>query len=401
MRKLTILGRGIVGCLAVSFFIKKTNWKIDWVYDPTQQPNPVGEGTTLLIPRLLNDTISFNWDDLNKLHGTPKTGILKKNWSNKGDFFHPFLLGDVGIHMNAIEMQSFLFDLYKNCDRVTLIEDNVSTYETLNTDFLMVCTGTPSTFNVDFQLRKHIPVKSCLVSQCPWDHARFNYSLTHATQHGWVFGIPLQNRCSIGYLFNDNLSSLKDVKADVENILQELSLVKSTQRLINFNNYSRIKNFNENTIYNGNASFFLEPLEATSTNLSCNILQLALAVWTNKIKDSDAEHYYQTEIDNIEAMICLHYLAGSIYKTPFWGYAKKLAYDKIEMKMKELQYRNFIYDSLFPVAESDLYAHISLGGFRKFSYNLNIELLGIKETIVQMLNMHRWQSGPMQESAKL
>jgi hypothetical protein len=386
MKKITIVGRGIVGCLAVTHFVKYTDWLIDWIYDPTLQPNPVGEGTTLLIPRMLNQNTALNWNDLNKLHGTPKTGILKNNWSNKGHFFHPFLVGDVGIHMNAIELQNMLFDLYKNYERITLLEKNFSKYDNLNTDFLMVCSGTPNCFDSEYKLREFIPVHNCLVSQCPWEGARFNYSLTHATKHGWIFGIPLQNRCSIGYLFNDEYCSFQDVKEEVEIILADLNLVKSAQRLINFNNYSRRKNFVGNTIYNGNASFFLEPLEATSTSLACQILNLSLSVWNNKLTMQDAELFYQKEIDNIEAMICLHYMAGSIYKTPFWEFAKELANSKIKMKMKDSEFYKFIYESMYPKREEDLYVHNSLGGFRKFSYKLNIEGLGIEKQIKELLN---------------
>ena len=385
MKKLTVIGRGIVGCLAVAYFTKHTDWVIDWVYDPALQPNPVGEGTTLSIPSLLRDTVLFDWEDMYKIQGTPKTGIMKRNWSLQKDFFHPFMLGQVGMHMNAVELQRIMFEKLSKHPRVSTSEQNVSRLDTFDTDFIMVCNGTPSFHNDTYDIRAYIPVHACLVSQCEWEYPRIHYSLTNAAKHGWYFGIPLQNRCSIGYLFSEGFSSLDEVENDANNILNELDLTKTTQRLITFKNYSKRNNFDHHIVYNGNASFFLEPLEATSTSLSCQILTAAHAIWTGKVLPNDAEHLYQREIDNIEAMICLHYMAGSVYNTKFWKFAKELATEKIKIKMMDESYRKFIYNALFPSQTDSLYEQQVMGGWRKFSYKMNIEGLGIRERIEEML----------------
>jgi hypothetical protein len=95
-------------------------------------------------------------------------------------------------------------------------------------------------------------------------------------KHGWIFGIPLQKRVSIGYLYNDELSSLEEVKKDVQNVFKEYQLKPSEiTNHIKFESFYRKQNFNSKVIYNGNSSFFLEPLEATSTHMSANINRLA------------------------------------------------------------------------------------------------------------------------------
>ena len=43
MKKITIIGRGTAGCVAVTHFLRWTDWEIDWVFD---------------IEKLLNELIS-------------------------------------------------------------------------------------------------------------------------------------------------------------------------------------------------------------------------------------------------------------------------------------------------------------------------------------------------------
>jgi hypothetical protein len=95
-------------------------------------------------------------------------------------------------------------------------------------------------------------------------------------KYGWVFGIPLQNRISIGYLYNSDINSIEDIKKDIQNVFDEYHLTPSEKtQNFSFNSFYRKNNFSSKVIYNGNASFFLEPLEATSTGLSTYIYRMA------------------------------------------------------------------------------------------------------------------------------
>ena len=59
-------------------------------------------------------------------------------------------------------------------------------------------------------------------------------------------GIPLQNRCSIGYMYNNKINSLEEVKEDVKNIFEEFNLQPSeTTNAFSFKNYYRNTNFED------------------------------------------------------------------------------------------------------------------------------------------------------------
>lgn len=217
MKKVTVIGRGLVGCTAVSHFTRFTNWQVDWIFDPNVNPVPVGEGSTLNLPRLLTNNLNINFHDTDTVNSTAKLGIWKRGWGKSGtDFKHAFPVGNVGIHFNAIQLQNYLFDILTKNPKVSVIEKCVKDIENIDSDFIMVCAGTPTKEQLDddYYIRQGISVNACLVMQCPWEIPKFNYSLTFARKYGWVFGIPLKNRCSIGYVYNDKFASVDDVIKD-------------------------------------------------------------------------------------------------------------------------------------------------------------------------------------------
>jgi hypothetical protein len=100
MKKLTVVGKGAVGSLAVAHFLHYTDWSIEWIYDENIPTASVGEATNLAVPKNLDWTLKFNNHDLIKMNGTAKLGISKKGWSTK-DYFHPFPTGTSAIHFTA------------------------------------------------------------------------------------------------------------------------------------------------------------------------------------------------------------------------------------------------------------------------------------------------------------
>lgn len=383
MKKISVVGRGTVGCLTVSHYLKWTDYVIDWIFDPLVPTTPVGEGTNLVFPSLIETTMDFDSADLDATHSTPKMGIWKRGWGNGKDFKHTFPAGRVGIHFNALEFQNYVFDRYINHPRINIIEDSVLDCNSLDSDFVMLCTGSPKKLNDDFVEHSSIPVNSAIVFQCPWEFPKFLYSLTFAKKYGWVFGIPLKNRCAIGYVYNEKFSSDDQVREDVQSIFKEFDLKPNTERKLNFYNYSRKNNFTDRLCYNGNASFFLEPLEATSTGNAIFVNRLSFDIWVDKkITTEEADKRYATVIDEIESMICLHYLSGSVYKTDFWSYAKSLAEEKYKKVLNtESEFKQVISETVF---QNYTKWYSSVGTWSSKSFFVNITNLGLTEKLKSM-----------------
>lgn len=390
-KKIVIIGRGTAGSQAAAHAAKWMNdCQIEWHFDPKTAPQAVGEGSTVELPRNLYENISFRHEDLKKIDGSFKTGIYKKNWGTNGnEYTHGFIPPFSSYHFNAIGLQNYIFDYLK--DKIKVVEVNYENSDDIDADYVLDCSGRPKEYS-QHDISSYIPVNSVYVTQCYWDYAKFDYTLTVARPYGWVFGIPLQNRCSIGYLFNNKINSLNEVKEDVKNIFKEFNLDPSEHtNHFSFESYTRKENFTNKIAYNGNASFFLEPLEATSIGVMDRINKLSHFLWNNEISLDQANSSYNSFVSETEAIIMLHYFSGSIYETAFWEYAKERGELCIYQHMKKnVKFNEIITYCLGQKNEwGNLESHKSktlmYATWGTPSFVQNIYGLGIKEKLKELL----------------
>ena len=351
-KKIAILGKGTAGAQAAAYFAAAfPQHEIDWYFDPNRATQSVGEGSTLELPTALYKNLGFVHGDLKKIDGTFKTGIYKDGWGEKHEnFFHDFPPPTSAYHFNAVRLQEYIEERLR--DKVNIISKEVS-YENVDADFVFNATGTPNNFE-GFEQSEFIPVNSAYITQCYWDAPRFDYTLTLAAKHGWVFGIPLQNRLSIGYLYNKDISREEDLKEELAEIFEKYGVVPSSDtNSLNFNNYYRKQNYENGgrLVHSGNASFFLEPLEATSISTMHMIQKHAETLWhpgLDQHLESVVNRFnseYKTWMGRTEFIIMMHYATGSKFKTDFWEYAKERGLKKLESSRQDPKMK-LIYDTV-------------------------------------------------------
>ena len=141
MKKLSIIGKGTAGIIAVNHFANYTNpdeLEIECYYDSNKPEQTVGEGTTVDFPESLNNTLDLQFHDIFKLcNGNFKTGIHYIGWGKK-DYMHTFPMPNVSIHFNAVKLQQLLMN--KNKERVKFIDKEVK-HNDINSDFILDCSG--------------------------------------------------------------------------------------------------------------------------------------------------------------------------------------------------------------------------------------------------------------------
>jgi len=372
MKKLAVIGRGTAGSLAVPHFLNWTDWEIDWYFDPNIKPQAVGEGTTTLLPFELSKNLDFGVEELENIYGTYKGGIKKTNWGTaKTTFYHPFFNGSVGYHFNAVKLQEFIFNKLNKNPRIRFIDKNVD-LNSIDSDHILDCSGAKN-LEKDFVISDFIPVNSAYVTQCFWSGPKFIYTLCIARPYGWIFGIPLLNRCSIGYLFNRHINNIDEIKDDVQIVFKELDLIPSQEtNLLSFNNYYRKKNFDGRICYNGNASFFLEPLEATSIHFMSVVNRLAFSRWKEDYPEQLCNNNYLKFIKEIENVIMLHYAAGSKFKTKFWELAENKGIENFKSFLSAVNINHFLDN---PQSE------VNIGSWSNNSFVINLLGLGLVEQI--------------------
>ena len=331
--KVVIIGKGTAGAMAMMHMYRwlprseEKPLELEWHYDPNIQPQAVGEGSTLVLPRSLYAAFDFTAYNLPEINGTPKYGILKENWGENGQetFFHPFGSAEIGYHFNAIGLQNYVFNAIK--DHVKIVEAKVDDPEELDCTHVIDCSGTPKDFT-KLETVNTVAVNSVYVTQCWWSRPEFYYTLAIARPYGWVFGIPLTNRCSIGYMYNNTINTLEEVKEDVKYIFDKWNLTPSdTTNSFSFKNYTRKSNFTDKVTYSGNNSFFLEPLEATSITTMDYINRMFFDIYVDRLSLPKANESYKLWMDRTRLILALHYCSGSKFNTPFWQYAREQTLD--------------------------------------------------------------------------
>ena len=395
-KKIAIIGRGTAGSLAVSLFnyynLSK-DYEIDWYFDPSINPLSVGEGSTVTFPFNIAPQLDMGYTEARKLDCTNKIGIKKIGWNGAGDYLHEFPLGQSGLHFNATSFQNCV--LNKISSQVNIKKTNIIDPSNIDATHTISCTGKPKTYN-EFSPAKYIPVNAAFVTQCYWEKPEFDYTLCVARPYGWVFGVPLQNRCSIGYIYNKDINSLEEVKEDIKEVFTQFNLTPSPDtNSLTFKNYYRKVNYTERVSYNGIASFFLEPLEATSTHMAIDVNESVFRYLFREDKPllSNMNSRYLNQQTETERMIMLHYLAGSPYKTTFWDYAQSQG-EKCILETSDDSFKKMISHSLLYLKENrtvwwgdHIHNHKEIGQWGISSYNQNLKGLNLYSKLNKLLNI--------------
>jgi len=385
IKKLAVIGKGTAGCQSIIHYLRyMPECEIEWYFDPNIPAQSVGEGSTIPFLKNLFLGLNFNYLNLNKIEGSIKLGVYKSSWgNNKSDFLHQFYAPEVAFHFSARGLQQFVFDNIK--DKVKIIEKNVSPDE-IDADYVLSCAGKPNSYEKYYK-SEYIPVNAAYITQCFWEYPRFQHTLTIARPYGWVFGIPLQNRCSIGYLYNRNINTESDVKEDVQNIFDRFNLTPSqTTSSLTFENYYKKQTHEKRVSYNGNASFFLEPLEATSIGTMDLVQRNAFDIWNGNLSVEDANGVFVKNMIEVEITIMLHYFAGSNYESDFWNFAEQKGRERIELAIKYDP--DFVKMIRYAMSKesANLCQDVGIyGSWWAGSWHDNIVGLGIKDKLLSMI----------------
>ena len=371
MTKIAIVGKGTAGCLSYLNVKSQIPEKvdIDWYYTSGVPTSSVGEGTTPNFPKLLTEANTLDLSsDYPAMDARPKVGIEYLNWGKK-DFIHPFYSGQHGVHFNASKFQKLVFD---SADANKI--DKEVAHSDIDADYIIDCTGYPKDLT-DYNIPKYISVNAVHVTQCKWpEEPKWEHTKTIARKWGWVFVIPLMSRCSVGYLYNRNISTLDQVKEDVAELIEELKVIPTDKtNSFHFENYVKKELVTERVCYAGNSGFFLEPMEATTLDSVFRVVDWVPNMLFGANKDmytSVAKGELDLFFKEVEYFIMMHYAAGSRWKNEFWDFAQERG---------KLALEEAVNDSMFKSLYKDYKDSDTLPNqyFFEYSYRINMEGLGL------------------------
>jgi hypothetical protein len=337
IQKITIIGNGLAGMLAVNLFNHKSNIEIECLVNESK-PQDVGISATLDFYLYMNFMNGIGYQDVKSFKGHHKTGVLKTNFNK--DYFQSFDLSNISCQFNSLDVIEYLKTLNNNISYVTIDKKDI------DSDFILDTSGKPK-LNKDYTTIDAIPVNKALGVKIKWQHADFDYTSINARPYGYISCIPTKDYLFVTYIHNSKYNTELEIKDDLTQYLKDNNRVCDVSNYVtlNFKNYYRNNTKTNNTFYSGNSAFFIEPFEATSLS---GILRLNAFAY--EYIEGITPHYptndYLSYIKESIEMILIHYLSGSVYDTPFWSMAEQnainyfsnFASDYLKEKLIQIEY---------------------------------------------------------------
>ena len=351
--RIAVIGGGTAGMMAAAHISHEfPEAQLVQIRDPALPSIGVGEGTNPRFSQWLTEITDLTFADLETSCGaTRKIGTRFEGWGKTNacflNRFQPSHL--IGYHLDAGRLAALLRGYSKAQPlhaHVTALRHHWQGVEIQCIDQAL------ASFDYVFDARgfsapRHgihrngTSQRSTHRLPIPWiptntgrlyrlhDAQRANVTRAIARPHGWIFMIPLHDYTSCGYIYNDNISTSRQVEEDFSDFLHYEGVADWQFRgSRTFPNHVHVNGFDGRIFKVGNAASFLEPLEAIS--LSTAIVQIRKAcAWIQSNDNSsplptECEAYNRsmrlaTIYDSV--FLAWHYACGSKWDTPFWRHA--------------------------------------------------------------------------------
>ena len=343
IEKIRVIGAGTAGLIFSTYFKKMLpDLEVDLYYDPNKKPLVVGESMQPYM-RYFFEKVFDDESWMDQTNATYKFYIKHDGWANENSSMTFPLCDDRFDNIeecekeifsadknnvpecssrHAWQMQSVLLQpiLIEKCKElgINLIEKN---YDFTNTDkFAIDCRGfdalggeviSPLIIN-DTAIAGHV------------DHFKDTkeryYTRTKATDNGWFWEIPLQNKVGVGRVYCSRYNTEEEIKKQLSEQYGLNSFLK-----VPFKTRYKETVCTMHTLKVGSAAAFIEPLEATTLLLvvySCYLFKEMLESFQFRINDDFVKHYnenYKQMMQNHIAFIEGFYGLSDRNDSPYWN----------------------------------------------------------------------------------
>ena len=405
MKKFVVIGSGTAGVVVASMLKAYWQDLIDVtiIHDGKDDGVSVGESTTPYIHALLTLIgIKSGKELIGDLDVTLKLGIDFKNWIPGESYFHG--LGEVpvrggysdssgtysilndcfnggflhhqatntvpsnifdryshGLHIDSKQFRDFLLERLEG--KINLVDDlvvdvkvdgeNIKSIEcrdsgTVEADYFIDTSGFKRVLFKHLNpkwndISNNLPIDRAIPQQVPYEFDELpSYTLSEATENGWIWRIPLRNRYGTGYLYSSKFTSDEEAREKYNQWLKDnLNAELKTNRVIRYESGYYDDYWIGNCLAVGLSSGFIEPLESTGIHLI--IKQMYDFMYFNsslknlRFNRKTANTINRDLYVDILNFIALHYCTNRT-DSPFWKHVtdNKLEWVKdVEEKCRE------------------------------------------------------------------
>jgi hypothetical protein len=361
-RKIAVIGAGSAGLLSTMHLCTwlDDSWQVYAIHNPKKKILGIGESTNggfmSVIERATNFSLA-NTEDLAALDATIKYGSKFINW-RKQSWINPLLSGNIAIHFNNRRFKDFVFErltklwptqfnllegdvqgVQNYADHVSIGIDGVSH----DFDYVVDCMGTPPNFD-GYTMSDCTLVDSCRIHMVKnYEYEPFTDHI--ATKNGWMFGVPLKDYKTYGYLYNH---ALTDTQAAEEDMLRLLGAQKleagAYDAHYSFRCYYANELISGRICKNGNKALFFEPLLANSM---FQYVYASRLIYDHIVGGQDAGRCngkFVKAVHEMEDVISYYYKGGSNFQSEFWKAAADAASTRLERRTEFGDYMRSLRD---------------------------------------------------------
>ena len=356
-RKIAIVGASMEGFMQLALLINNKRYdgmeefgddEYTLIHDPDKVYPYMMTGAGVAFQEVLEREIFFTKRWLEKYcDGVDSCGYKYVGWGNRRD--KNFMVSGCSNTFNIEKFrQKFLEDGGEIFGKdISVIEAKVDSFEISEEkclingdeyDYVIDCTEkNPLGWEDDYMMPSVEFTNHALIIEKPIP-GDWNFTIDYAAKYGHIVGLPYGNMQRWIYLYNSELTTEEEVRADFREVFPD-------EDIDQYKSYShtwrpRISNYvihpdNKRYMRNGTALCNVEPASpGTSAESSFFIAeQICRYLYNSNARDREEhDHFLQLTYKNyiiqtLQSFICFTYQAGSRFDTPFWQNSKK---DSIE-----------------------------------------------------------------------
>jgi hypothetical protein len=308
--KILIKGGGSAGWLSACYLSLFNEVKIE--VPKNSKTIGVGESTIPGFLMFLEQMGITENEVITKCDGIVKSNIQHNNWHNT-NWFHPFT-GNVkrAYHLNALKLPDLLEE--KCSSRLSNFTEEP--------DIIINCTGFRKNISSDKIVYHNLRNNRAMFG--PGITEYLTYSRTYAMDYGWMWNVNLSSRSGNGYVFDSDL--ITDDKAVEEFLKKSPGKMKEKDIMfLEYRNFYLKEPWEDNEVFVGLSSGFIEPLEATGLYNICWELE-HFERCKNKKKGSQIfNRAWQRYVAHIHDFLELFFLTSKNNHTEYWKTFEKVS----------------------------------------------------------------------------
>ncbi len=223
--------------------------------------------------------------------------------------------------------------------------------ETREADFFIDCSGFRAVLiggacEVPYVDWSHwLPMDRAWAMPCEVEGHRLPYTMSSATEGGWMWRIPLQHRMGNGHVFS---SAHMDEDTARQILIDRLpGKALADPRLIRFRTGRRERFWDKNVVAMGLASGFIEPLESTSIHFIQSGINKLLSHWPDRTFGPANQAIFNNRMaedyDHVRDVIILHYHLTERDDSSLWNQVRTMSVpDDLQARIDVFRERGMI-----------------------------------------------------------